>query len=155
MPTVIEALQPLAPRSPEPVGRDWVPSLTRVSASFTVGWAARLAAIVVCLALLGLTLPVLAGVDRAIFEAVNGAGYGSEWVFALLDPHERLYRGILLLAIVVALATRGPWVAVGVAVAVMVAATTSYLGLEAIAVVTDRARPQSVFALVVKPPGAD
>lgn len=48
--------------------------------------------VVVVLTGLGLALPVLVVIDREIFDAVDSAGYGEEWVFELLDPHERLYR---------------------------------------------------------------
>lgn len=41
------------------------------------------------------------------------------------------------------------------AVALMAAATTSYVLLEAIAVLTDRPRPQATLASTLKPPGSD
>lgn len=146
---------PLAPPSPPPVEPAWSPRLTAPSWGFVRRWLALLAGVVATLALLGLALPLLAPLDRVVFDAVNALGYGPDVVFELLDPHERLYRGLLLLAIIVAFVLRGPWIALGVAVALMSAATMSYVLLESIALLTDRPRPQAVFANIVKPPGTD
>jgi membrane-associated phospholipid phosphatase len=145
----------LAPPSPPAVDRAWVPRLHPPRWALARGWLVRLVVITIALALLGIALPLLAPVDRAVFEAINGLGYGPGWVFELLDPHERLYRGLLLLAIIVAVALRGPWVAVGVAAALMAAATLSYLLLEVIALPTNRSRPQALLETILKPPGAD
>lgn len=145
----------LAPPTPPSVEPGWSPRLTAPSGGFVRRWLALLAGVVAALALLGLALPLLAPVDRAVFDAVNALGYGPDAVFELLDPHERLYRGLLLLAMTVAFVLRGPWVALGVAVALMSAATASYVLLEAIALLSDRPRPQAVFANILKPAGAD
>ncbi len=147
--------QPLWPRSPAPVARTWTPRLVGVGSTFGRRWLTRLGVVVTALTLVGLALPLVAEVDRAIFDEVNAIGYGASWVFELLDPHERLYRGLVLVAVVVAFVVRGPWVALGAAVAVMLAATVSYVLLEAIVVVVDRPRPQEVFESILKPPGAD
>lgn len=134
---------------------DVAPRVTLPAPAYVGRWLGRLALVTLALALLGLALPLFASADRTAFDAINGLGYGSGWVFELLDPHERIYRGLMLLAIVVAFLLRGPWVALGVAVALIVAGTASYLLLEVIAVLTERPRPQAVFENILKPPGAD
>lgn len=141
--------------SVEPTDAPWWPQPTRPSWSSLHPWLALLAVVVAGLTLLGMAAPLVAPVDHAAFEAINELGYGPDWVFELLDPHERIYRGILLLAIVAAFVRHGPWVTLGVAVAVMSSATISYLSLEAIALLSDRPRPQEVFEDVLTPPGVD
>ncbi len=135
--------------------REGVPDVRAVGWQFARRWFIRLALVTLALALLAVALPLVAPADRMLFDVVNGWGYGPDWVFELLDPHERFYRGLLLLAIIAAFWLRGPWTALGVASTLMCAATASYLLLEAIALLTDRPRPQAVFDDILKPPGAD
>lgn len=133
---------------------DVTPRVRVPARTWVLHWLGRLALVTVGLALLGLALPLFSAADRAAFEAVNGVGYGRDWVFEVLDPHERIYRGLLLLAIIVAFVARGPWAALGVAIALVTAGTVSFLMLEVIATLTGRPRPQEVLENILKPPGA-
>lgn len=140
---------------PPPVARSWTPRVGGVERRLAARWALRLALVLVLVTALGFALALLAVVDRAVFDAVNSIGYGADWVFELLDPHERIYGGLLLLAIIAAFALRGPWMALGVALALMGAATLSYLLLEVVALATQRSRPEEIFDAILKPPGVE
>ena len=113
----------------------------------------RLTRVRVALGLLAL-VPVLGllvaqtGVHRAdewLFSRINDIGPGPELLWTILDPHTRNYLVLIVLAVAVAAATRLRSVP-RVFGLVMGSALLSWVLLEAVYAVYDRARPQEVIA---------
>lgn len=110
------------------------------------GWWPRLGLTVALGWLVAALLPLLQPADEQLYVAMNHLGDGPAWLYDAFDPHSRNYVLLVLLtAVAAAIAYRELRLAVGAALAVVVAAFASDLVMEVVRVWTDRPRPQEAL----------
>jgi membrane-associated phospholipid phosphatase len=95
---------------------------------------------------LGVALPALQDLDERSFAALQGLGQGPQWLFEALDPHQRNYALLVVVAMAAAaLMTRRARYVAGAGLLMVLAGFASDAVLEPFQFIFDRARPQEAL----------
>ena len=108
-------------------------------------WWLRLSALILAAYAVGAALPALQPADERAYVEINRLGDGPQWLVHLLDPHQRNYVVLLLVAMVAAAFTRRARYVVGAGVLMLLAGFGSDLVLEPFQLIFDRDRPEEAL----------